>query len=195
MSLANIRTDYRRGKLRRADLNADPIEQFHLWFAEACTAQAVEPTAMSLATAGKDGTPRVRTVLLKGLDERGFVFYTNQESRKARQIAENTTVSLLFPWLALERQVIVTGAAAKVAPEEAAAYFASRPLESQLAAWASSQSEVLPSRAALEARLGEVKQKFGAGPIPLPPFWGGYRVRPETIEFWQGGPSRLHDRF
>jgi pyridoxamine 5'-phosphate oxidase len=195
MKLADMRTDYRRGQLRREDLKDDPIEQFQLWLEEACRAGVTEPTAMSLATASGDGRPLLRTVLLKGLDNRGFVFFTNLESRKARQIRENPSVSLLFPWLLLERQVIVTGYAAKISVAESLKYFVSRPRGSQLAAWASKQSSVISSRQVLEMEWEHLKQKFGAGQIPLPSFWGGYRVRPQTIEFWQGGHDRLHDRF
>lgn len=200
MNVADLRKDYRRGELHREELAADPFEQFRRWFDAACAAGVIEPTAMSLATAGADGQPRVRTVLLKGFDARGFVFYTNTESRKGRQLAENARVSLLFPWLALERQVLVSGRAAPVPAEESLAYFTSRPRESQLAAWASPQSRVLPDRAALEAELASVRARFEAldaagEPLPLPPFWGGYRVTPERVEFWQGRASRLHDRF
>jgi pyridoxamine 5'-phosphate oxidase len=201
MNVADLRTDYRRGQLRRAELRADPVEQFHLWFETACAAGVIEPTAMSLATAGSDGQPRVRTVLLKGFDARGFVFFTNLESRKGRQIEENARVSLLFPWLALERQVMISGRAEPVSTTEAQAYFTSRPRESQLAAWASPQSRRLENREALEAGLAAVRARFdeesaaGGVALPLPPFWGGYRVVPERVEFWQGRASRLHDRF
>jgi len=195
MNLANMRTDYRRGKLRRDDLNPAPIAQFQLWLEEASQAEVVEPTAMSLATVGSSGRPLVRTVLLKGLDARGFIFYTNLESRKARQISENPNVSLLFPWLAVERQVIVTGQASKLSAAEAFKYFVTRPRGSQLAAWASKQSSAISSRKILEMAWEQLKQKFGDGEIPLPSFWGGYRVLPQTIEFWQGGRDRLHDRF
>lgn len=199
-NVADLRTEYRRSQLRRAELAAEPIAQFQRWFDEACAAGVVEPTAMSLATAGSDGQPRVRTVLLKGFDVRGFVFFTNTGSRKGRQIVENTRVSLLFPWLALERQVIISGRAAPVSVEEVQAYFNSRPRESQLAAWASAQSQPLADRAELEAALAAVRARFDAllcagKALPLPPFWGGYRVTPERVEFWQGRPSRLHDRF
>ena len=199
-NVADLRKDYLRDQLRREELAADPLEQFRQWFETARAAGVVEPTAMSLATAGSDGQPRVRTVLLKGFDARGFVFFTNFESRKGRQIAENARVSLLFPWLALERQVIVSGRAAPVPAEEARAYFQSRPRASQLAAWASKQSRSLANRAELEAELAAVGERFEAATtageaLPLPPFWGGYRVTPEKIEFWQGRASRLHDRF
>jgi len=195
MNPADIRTDYHQGKLRREDLKPDPIDQFNAWLDEVVNAGVIEPTAMSLATAWKDGRPLLRTVLLKGLDGRGFVFFTNLESRKARQIAENPFVSLLFPWLALERQVIVTGRVDKIPTFEALKYFISRPRESQLAAWASRQSRAISSRKVLEMEWQQIKEKFGAGKVPLPAFWGGYRVKPETIEFWQGGSNRLHDRF
>jgi pyridoxamine 5'-phosphate oxidase len=194
MNIADMRTDYHIGRLRREELKPDPIAQFNFWLEEACSAGVVEPTAMSLATAS-GGRPLVRTVLLKGLDARGFVFFTNLESRKARQINENPYVSLLFPWLALQRQVIVTGKASKVSPPEALKYFVTRPRGSQLAAWASRQSSAISSRKVLEMEWERLKQKFSAGQIPLPSFWGGYRVRAETIEFWQGGRDRLHDRF
>ena len=195
MDIADIRTDYRRGRLLREDLRADPIEQFQIWLDEACGAGLTEPTAMSLATSSKEGRCLLRTVLLKRLDARGFVFFTNLESRKARHIQENPNVSLLFPWLLLERQVVVTGQAAKISTAESLKYFASRPHRSQLAAWASRQSSVISSRQLLEMEWERLKQKFSEGKIPLPSFWGGYRVTPETIEFWQGGHDRLHDRF
>ena len=193
--LAEMRANYLRARLRRADLQASPVAQFEAWLGDAIKAEIVEPNAMSLATAGVEGHPLLRTVLLKGLDARGFVFFTNLESRKARQIAENAHVSLLFPWLALERQVVVTGVAVKMSVTDSLAYFLTRPHESQLAAWASQQSRVITSRKVLEMEWEHLKSKFSAGKVPLPSFWGGFRVRPETIEFWQGGPSRLHDRF
>jgi len=195
MNLADVRNDYRKGKLRREDLKPDPIDMFNFWLDEAIEVGVIEPTGMSLATAGADGHPLLRTVLLKGLDARGFVFFTNLESRKARHLSENSAVSLLFPWLALERQVVVTGRAEKIPTLESLKYFMSRPRESQLAAWASRQSKAISSRKVLEMEWSKIKEKFGAGKVPLPSFWGGYRVKPETIEFWQGGPHRLHDRF
>jgi pyridoxamine 5'-phosphate oxidase len=193
--IASIRKDYQAARLRRADLDADPFVQFSRWLDETFRAGVVEPTAMSLATAWKDGRPLVRTVLLKGLDSNGFVFYTNLESRKARQLAENPNAALLFPWLALERQVTVTGSVLRLPTVEVIKYFALRPRESQISAWASPQSSPISSREDLEREWEKMKRKFGEGKVPLPPFWGGYRLVPKTIEFWQGGQNRLHDRF
>jgi pyridoxamine 5'-phosphate oxidase len=195
MNLTDLRKNYQRGKLHRADLVASPIEQFEAWMKEACESGMIEPTAMSLATVGADGCPLLRTVLLKRVDDRGFVFFTNLESRKARQLAHNPHASLLFPWLALERQVIVTGRAERLPAAESLRYFLSRPRDSQLSAWASAQSSVIASRKLLEMEWEQLKAKFGAGEVPLPSFWGGYCIRPQTIEFWQGRPNRLHDRF
>lgn len=193
--IASVRKDYQAGCLRRADLDPDPVVQFSRWLEEAIRAGVIEPNAMSLATAWKNGRPLVRTVLLKGLDSRGFVFYTNLESRKARQLAENPQASLLFPWLAIERQVIISGPVSRLAAVEAINYFALRPRESQISAWASPQSSPISSRKFLEMAWETMKHKFSQGRVPLPPFWGGYRVSPEAIEFWQGGRNRLHDRF
>jgi pyridoxamine 5'-phosphate oxidase len=176
-------------------LKENPFGQFALWFEQAMEAKVVEPNAMSLATTGADQKPLLRTVLLKSYDERGFVFFTNFESRKARQIAENANVCLLFPWLALERQVIIRGAAEKVSTAESLAYFVTRPRGSQLGAWVSAQSSVITTRSLLEQKWEEMKRKFSEGQVPLPSFWGGYRVVPADIEFWQGRASRLHDRF
>jgi pyridoxamine 5'-phosphate oxidase len=189
------RVEYLRGALRRQDLNPDPIEQFATWFKQACDAQVVIPDAMSLATVSADGQPSLRTVLLKNYDHQGFVFFTNLGSRKAREIAANARVSLLFPWLALERQVIVTGVAERVGAAEALKYFITRPRGSQISAWASAQSSVVESRKVLEMQWEQLRQKFASGDIPLPTFWGGYRVKPAQIEFWQGRGDRLHDRF
>jgi pyridoxamine 5'-phosphate oxidase len=193
--IAEIRRTYGARRLRRADLHADPLEQFALWLNEALGAGMIEPNAMSLATAWKDGRPSVRTVLLKSLDSRGFVFYTNLESRKARQLDENPNASLLFPWLALERQVIVTGSVCRVTNSEVSSYFEIRPRDSQISAWASPQSRPIASRTILESEWEKVERTFANKKVSLPPFWGGYRVAPETIEFWQGGRRRLHDRF
>ena len=195
MDLSELRRNYRQSELRRQELRDDPLAQFTDWLEQARAAELVEPNAMVLATCPPSGQPSQRIVLLKRVDERGFAFFTNFESRKAREMAGNASVSLLFPWVTIERQVIITGSVTRLAPEESERYFHSRPLESQLGAWASQQSAPLPDRATLEARFAEVKEQYGEGPVPLPPFWGGYNVRPETIEFWQGGSGRLHDRF
>jgi pyridoxamine 5'-phosphate oxidase len=195
MDLSALRRHYSRDGLRREDLPADPIEQFSRWLQQACEAGLVEPNAMVLATSLTDARPSQRTVLLKSFDDRGFVFFTNFESRKARQITDNPHVSLLFPWFTLERQVAITGEAVRIPASESLKYFLKRPVESQLGAWASPQSSVISSRSLLDAKFAEMKAKFKAGRIPLPSFWGGYRVAPHTIEFWQGGGHRLHDRF
>lgn len=195
LDLSAMRASYGKDELRREDLKADPIEQFTDWFAQACSAKILEPNAMSLATASADGQPSLRTVLLKGCDARGFVFFTNVESRKARELAANPRVALLFAWLPLERQVIITGAAQRISTAETLKYFITRPRDSQIAAWISRQSSVIPSRAILEQQWEQMKRKFADGQIPLPDFWGGYRVVPQQIEFWQGRPNRLHDRF
>ncbi|ADW18108.1 Pyridoxamine 5'-phosphate oxidase [Desulfobulbus propionicus DSM 2032] len=195
MDIKGLRKEYSNPVLKRDMLAADPVDQFAHWFQEACDAGLPEPNAMTLATVGADGQPTLRTVLLKLFDTNGFVFYTNYGSRKARQIGENHKVALLFPWVKLARQVAITGTAEKVSSAESARYFASRPRESQLGAWISKQSAVLTSRQLLMMELEKMKNKFLKGEIPLPDFWGGYRVRPDTVEFWQGQTSRLHDRF
>lgn len=195
MDLSEFRKEYSSKGLSRETLDADPLRQFETWFRQAIELQLHEPNAMSLATVDATGRPLLRTVLLKYFDASGFVFFTNYESRKAKQIAENPQVSLLFPWILLERQVIVQGRAEKISAAESLRYFVSRPRESQLGAWVSNQSSVVSSRKFLMQKLAEVTEKFGNGEVPLPSFWGGYRVVPETIEFWQGGPARLHDRF
>jgi pyridoxamine 5'-phosphate oxidase len=195
MDLADFRKEYSDRGLSREELNADPVAQFSEWFSQATELKVHEPNAMTLATVDETGMPYQRTVLLKYFDGDGFVFFTNYGSRKARQIAHNPRVSLLFPWITLERQVIIQGVAEKISTAESLKYFTSRPRESQIGAWVSNQSEVITSRKFLMQKLAEIGEKFRHGEIPLPSFWGGYRVRPEMIEFWQGGPARLHDRF
>lgn len=192
--VAAMRRQYNLGALRESEMNADPVEQFTAWFRDAIGAQVVEPNAMSLATAWTDGRPLVRTVLLKNFDARGFVFYTNLESRKARQLKENPQAALLFPWLLLERQVKITGAVERLSVAESVKYFFTRPRDSQLSAWASKQSAPISSRQVLEMEWEALKRKYAAGEVPMPDFWGGFRVIPETFEFWQGGHDRLHDR-
>ncbi len=195
MDLAEFRKEYSSRGLRREELNPDPVAQFSEWFIQATELEVHEPNAMTLATVDQEGMPYQRTVLLKYYDKDGFVFFTNYGSRKAAQIAANPKVSLLFPWITLERQVIIQGSAEKISTAESLRYFASRPRESQIGAWVSNQSEVITSRKFLMQKLAEIREKFHHGEIPLPSFWGGYRVVPEAIEFWQGGPARLHDRF
>lgn len=193
-SLADLRKDYSLAGLLEKDLAKDPFRQFDKWFQEAEAAKLIEPNAMTLATTGPDGRPSARTVLLKGIDGRGFVFFTNYESRKGRELTNIPRATLLFPWLALERQVTVEGAVSRVSREESEAYFHSRPRASQLGAWVSAQSSLITGRAVLEDSLKALDQKYAGKEIPLPPFWGGFRVNPETVEFWQGRRSRLHDR-
>jgi pyridoxamine 5'-phosphate oxidase len=193
--LTGLRNEYAAHGLRRADLHSDPIEQFSAWFAAALAAEIRDPNAMSLATASPDGKPSVRIVLLKGFDERGFVFFTNYQSEKGRQIEANPNVSVVFFWVQLERQVRISGVAEKTSREDSAAYFHSRPVGSRLGAWVSHQSDVIDARRILDSRLAEMTERFEKGEIPLPPHWGGYRIKPDKIEFWQGRPNRLHDRF
>ena len=181
--------------LRRSDLDLDPIKQFANWFTAAIEAGIRDVNAMSLATAGRDAKPSVRIVLLKGFDQDGFVFFTNYESEKGKQLEANPYAALAFYWIELDRQIRISGNAEKTSREESQTYFHSRPLGSQLSAWASRQSEVLDGRRVLDARMAEMTERFGGKPIPLPPHWGGYCVKPEVIEFWQGRPNRLHDRF
>ena len=195
MDLDAIRREYLKGGLRRKDLNDDPMVQFQLWMSQALEAQIPDPTAMTLATVNTDGEPTQRIVLLKHADKRDFVFYTNYSSRKATDIAHNSKVSLHFPWHFMERQVKINGIATKVSAAESLAYFLSRPHESQIAAWASEQSHTISSRQMLETQFARMKEKFLQGKVPLPDFWGGFRITPYRYEYWQGGAMRLHDRF
>ena len=195
MSIEDTRREYRHARLSRESLLDSPFDQFQLWLDQACQSSIKDPTAMTLATVGADSKPWHRAVLLKGFDKKGFVFYTNLGSHKAKDIAENPHVSLHFPWFFLDRQVSIGGVAKKVSRGEVLKYFLSRPKESQLAAWASRQSSRLSSRQALEAQFFAMKEKFAHGDIPTPDFWGGFRVTPDQFQFWQGGESRLHDRY
>jgi len=194
MNPADLRREYTTRGLLERDVDPDPFRQFGAWFKEALDGGVMEPNAMTLATVGADLKPSARVVLLKGFDSSGFVFFTNEESRKGLQMAQNPHVALCFAWLPLERQVCITGRAAKVGRDETEAYFRSRPLGSQLGAWASAQSRVVASRDALEAQLSNATARFKDVEVPPPPHWGGYRVTPDVVEFWQGRPNRLHDR-
>ena len=195
MDIDHLRREYLKGGLERESLLGDPMAQFALWLEQAIEAGLQDPTAMTVATVSPDGQPSQRIVLLKHVDADGFVFYTNYGSRKARDLADNPKVSLHFPWHGMERQVKVCGVAQKVPQTESLKYFLSRPKESQLAAWASEQSRPVSSRMLLMQQFNAMKEKFSKGEVPLPDFWGGYRIVPHQIEFWQGGASRLHDRF
>jgi pyridoxamine 5'-phosphate oxidase len=183
-----------REGLVEADVDPDPVAQFGRWFDDAHAAGLVEPSAMALATAGADGVPSARMVLLRGVDQRGFVFYTNYESRKAAELAANPRAALVFWWGELQRQVRVEGPVERTSREESAAYFRTRPPGSRLSAWASPQSRVIPDRAVLDERVAELAARHPDGDVPLPPFWGGYRLVPEVVELWQQRPNRLHDR-
>lgn len=193
--IADIRREYTRGGLRRSDLPANPLDLFERWLKQACDAKLADPTAMSVATVDEHGQPYQRIVLLKHYDEKGMVFYTNMGSRKAHHLEKNPRISLLFPWHMLERQVIVLGRVEKLPALEVLKYFHSRPKDSQIGAWVSKQSSRISARGVLESKFLELKQKFQNGEVPLPSFWGGFRVVIDSVEFWQGGEHRLHDRF
>ena len=194
VDLTELRNKFRKSGLSRSDLDDDPVKQFSLWFTEAIDSGIVEPTAMSLATSDESEIG-LRTVLLKYFDDKGFVFFTNYESKKSRQIEKRPEAAILFPWVALDRQIKIIGGVEKVSSLESIKYFATRPKDSQIGAWASKQSTIISSRDILQNQFESMKRKFSSGEVPLPDFWGGYRVIPRTIEFWQGRESRLHDRF
>jgi pyridoxamine 5'-phosphate oxidase len=195
LNIANERQDYAAHGLRRADLDPDPVRQFSAWFTDAAGAGILDANAMSLATATPGGEPSVRIVLLKEFDERGFVFFTNYSSEKGKQLGANPRAALALYWVQLERQIRIAGSVERISREESAHYFHSRPTGAQLGAWVSHQSDVIDARRVLDARLAEMTERFAKGEVPLPPHWGGYRVRPETMEFWLGRANRLHDRF
>ena len=195
LDLENLRTEYTKGGLERDNLHENPIEQFKRWMQQTIDAKIPDPNAMTVATVDASGQPSQRIVLLKNLDEKGFVFYTNLKSRKAQDLSQNPKISLHFPWYLLERQVKVCGVIEQLSTAEVLKYFVSRPRDSQLGAWASHQSRPISSRALLMQQFEAMKNKFSKGEIPLPDFWGGFRVKPHQIEFWQGGAARLHDRF
>ena len=190
-----LRSKWMAHGLDRDELDDNPFQQFELWFTQAIDSGIPEPNAMSISTVSAEGQPSLRTVLLKTYDEKGFVFFTNYESRKAQEIEQNPKVALLFPWVALGRQIKIIGSASKISFTESLKYFSTRNRGSQIGAWASPQSSIISSRALLEEKVDEMKRKFSDGEIPLPSFWGGYRVVPESIEFWQARENRLHDRF
>jgi pyridoxamine 5'-phosphate oxidase len=195
MNIIQLRREYSDKALHKEDLHPNPFKQFEVWFNDAIDAKIIESNAMSLATVDEKLRPSIRTVLLKLFDEKGFVFFSNYKSKKAEDIAQNPNVALHFAWLDLQRQLRIEGDIEKVTTAESLTYFLSRPRGSQLGAWASNQSEVVSSRSLLESKFFELKQKFAKGEVPLPDFWGGYRVKPRRFEFWQGGKDRLHDRF
>ena len=195
MDLESFRREYLRGGLHRKDLQEDPIEQFSIWMQQALDLGIIDPTAMTMSTVASDGQPSQRIVLLKSFDDLGFVFYTNYESRKAKELSSNSKVSLLFPWNQIDRQIKICGEAQKLSSRDSRDYFVSRPRGSQIAAIASKQSSVIDSRAALMDEFDALNQKYKDAELPFPDFWGGYRVQATEIEFWQGGADRLHDRF
>jgi pyridoxamine 5'-phosphate oxidase len=194
MSIADLRREYTRHGLTEDDADADPLEQFRRWFTDAVTAGVPDPNAMTLATVSSAGRPAARVVLLKGFDAAGFVFFTNYLSRKGRELAANPTAALLFFWPEFERQVRIEGAVTQTSADESDAYFRSRPRESRLGAWVSAQGEEIAERSVLDRRLSEFQERFPGDDVPRPPHWGGYRLAPDRYEFWQGRPSRLHDR-
>lgn len=195
MDIGHLRVKYTTKGLDVKDLDKDPLKQFEIWFNDAINEKLLEPNAFSLATVGNDMMPSIRTVLLKIFDQKGFVFFTNYKSTKAKQIEENPKAAALFAWLELERQVKIEGSIEKIPTGDSLKYFLSRPKGSQLGAWVSHQSEIISSRSLLEQKFDEIKRKFVKGEIPFPSFWGGYAIKPTKIEFWQGGQDRLHDRF
>ncbi len=195
VNITQMRKEYTERGLDREDLNKDPIKQFELWFNQAMEAKIREPNAFSLATTGKDMLPSIRTVLLKIFDDKGFIFFSNYKSDKANDIEENPNAAALFPWLDLDRQVKIEGSVEKISSKASLKYFISRPKGSQIGAWVSHQSEVVTSKSLLKAKFNEMKNKFIKGEVPFPDFWGGYRIIPRKIEFWQAGENRLHDRF
>ncbi|MBD1571991.1 pyridoxamine 5'-phosphate oxidase [Vibrio sp. S17_S38] len=195
MKLSDMRREYALSALKRKDLAINPVDQFNLWLQQAIEFDLKDPTAMTVATVDEHGQPFQRIVLLKNVDDQGFVFYTNLGSRKAQHLQHNNKISLHFPWYAMERQVHITGTVEKLSAMENMKYFTSRPKESQLAAWASKQSNRISARGVLEGKYLELKEKFADGKIPVPSFWGGYRIKVDSMEFWQGGERRLHDRF
>ncbi len=195
MELGDLRRDYRQGQLDAADLAADPLEQFARWFDDAKTAGVDEPNAMTLATADARGRPSARIVLLKGVDDNAFVFFTDYRSRKGQELEANPAAALVFYWHPLERQVRITGRVTRLDEAASRIYYLSRPVGSRIGAWASVQSQEIADRATLEARVAEARARYPDDDIPLPPHWGGYRLVPDEIEFWQGRPDRLHDRF
>ena len=196
MNFNTVRKEYATQGLTESDLDPNPFTQFQHWYEEAVAADVIEPNAMTVATATRDGIPSARTILLKGFDERGFTFYTNYESQKGKELAENPNAALVFYWATFERQIRITGVINKISPEESEAYFKSRPMGAQLGAWVSLQSQVIPNREVLEERLTELMNEFAdTDNVPMPPYWGGYCLVPSAIEFWQGRVNRLHDRF